>query len=86
MRNGKVYTKYSLIAHVLPKANPIYVGDAESSITLQSGNSELYSVSVVAGQGEFDSSQPGETSTTVQFKPQRRELEQRPPECRSGPC
>src|SRR5699024_2982028 len=45
---GKVYTKYSLITHVLPKANPIYVGDAESSITLQSGNSELYSVSVVA--------------------------------------
>lgn len=64
---GKVYTKYSLITHVLPKANPIYVGDAESSITLQSGNSELYSVSVVAGQGGFDSSHPGETSTTVQF-------------------
>lgn len=65
--SGKTYTRYNLIAYVFPKADPIYVGDAEADIKLTSGGSTLYTVSVVPNQGGFDSSKPGQTSTTVQF-------------------
>ncbi len=63
----KVYRKYSLIAYVFPKTSDLFVGEEERVISLVTGNSPLYSFTLVTGQPGFDSSVPGQTSTTVQL-------------------